>query len=416
MVLKSLRNKNLYRGPNSSKEFNQRNEDIIQDMNRLFQQLNENEESIESNMDIVLRENFFLQNHLNQLKQEVEKLNRLVEEQAEKESTLGVASNVYVQNFYSTENLVVPTGAKESYIDQSFGTVSPKPTDVSSKFSYVTDSGKVFLPHGLSVFIKEAKNTEFNEQGELLYYDLVSEETDSIVDRKKDTFWVRNVSFDQTESVTEVYGEVHIKLPVEGLNNLYANALTIRPYPEGSMRIRDIQYKGFGDQWSRLQNYPVEIVDGIETPVVLENSRKLFFQFPRTEATELRILYSQPYWFENEGLSTFAYGFQDIDLQYRIYTEKTCEIVSVLDISDKEALFDSIAYPEAVQAKGTSKDLGQLVEHHLYYDESLETEFDFDNTILAPLSKVYIKTVLKKEGDDIPVLKEIRFPYTFKKQ
>lgn len=416
MVLESIRNKNLYRGPNSSKEFNQRNSTMIKDMNRLYHLLNENEAAIEGNMDIVVRENFFLQNHVNQLKQEVEKLNRLVEERAEEQAQSGVASNVYVQNFYSTDNLIPATGAKESYIDHAFGTVSPKPTDTSSKMSYLTDGGEVFLPHGLDVFVKEAKNTEFNENGELLYYDLISEGTDAMVDRKKDTFWIRDIAFDQTDSVTEIFGEVHIKLPVEGLNNLYANALTIRPYPEGSMRIRDIQYKGFGDQWSRLDNYPTEIVDGIEEPLILENSRKLFFQFPRTEVTELRILYSQPYWFENEGLSVFTYGFQDIDLQYRIYTEKTCEFVSVLDISDKSALINSVAYPKAVPAKGTIKELSQLVEHHLYYDDSLETEFDFDNTILAPLDKVYIKTVLHKEGDDVPVLKELRFPYTFKAQ
>lgn len=416
MVLESMSNRNLYRGPNSSKEFNQRNATMIKDMNRLYEQLNENEAAIEGNMDIVLRENFFLQNHVNQLKQEVEKLNRLVEERAEEQAVSGVASNIYVQNFYSTDNLLTNTGSKESYIDQSFGTVSPKPTDTSSKMSYVTDGGEVFLPNGLDVFVKEAKNTEFNENGDLLYYDLVAEETDAIVDRKQDTFWIRSIAFEQDESVTEVFGEVHIKLPVEGLNNLYANTLTIRPYPEGSMRIRDIQYKGFGDQWSRLDNYPVEMVDGEERPVVLENSRKQFFQFPRTEITELRILYSQPYWFENEGLSVFSYGFQDIDLQYRIYTEKTCEFVSVIDIRDKSAFIDSVSYPQAIPADGTTSDLNQLVEHHLYYDDSLETEFVFDNTILAPLSRVYIKTVLRKEGDDVPVIKEIRFPYTFKAQ
>lgn len=413
MALESIRQKNIYRGVNSSKEFNERNQSIIKDMRGLYDQLNENEKDIEGNMDVVLRENFFLQNELARLKQTVQKLNGLVEEQTASDGTNDYISSVFRQDFYTTDAIINGQENKASYIDRTHGLITPKPTDTTSKFSYTTDSGVVFLPSGLEVFVKEAKNTVFDSNGELVYYDLDASETDAIVDKDKNTFWIRNVSFDESDAVTEVFGETHIKLPTKGLNNLYANALTIHPYPEGSMRIRDIQYKGFGDQWSRLANYPTELINGIEVPVVLDNARKLFFQFARSEMTEIRIFYSQPYWFENEGLSTFSYGFQGIDLQYRIYTEKTCEFVSVLDISDKSATLKSVGYPETIAAAGSTSNLTNLVEHHLYYDETLETEFDFNNSMMASLSKVYIKTVLKKEGDVVPVLKELRIPYSF---
>ena len=179
------------------------------------------------------------------------------------------------------------------------------------------------------------------------------------------------------------------------------------------MRIRDIQYRGYNTQWSRLENYPTETSETGEVPVVIENCRKLFFQFGRTEIVELRIFYSQPYWFENEGRRTFSYGFQDIDLSYKSFTEKQCELVSVLDLTGKNAVFSKIGMPEAISASGTESNIRALVSHQLYYDASLQSEFDFNSVILAPLEKVYIKTVLKKEGDSIPVLKEIRFPYTF---
>lgn len=413
MALESMRQKNKYRGVNSSKEFNERNQSLIKDMRTLYDLLNENEQTIEGNMDVVLRENFFLQNELARLKQEVDKLNGLVAEQASNEGIQEGISSVFRQDFYTTDALINGQENKASYIDRTHGLITPKATDITSKFSYTTDSGKVFLPSGLTVFVKEAKDTVFDSTGALVYYDLDASQTDAIVDKDKNTFWIRNVSFDESDAVTEVFGETHIKLPTKGLNNLYANALTLHPYPEGSMRIRDIQYKGYGDQWSRLENYPTELVDGIEKPVVLDNARKLFFQFARSEMTELRIFYSQPYWFENEGLSTFSYGFQGIDLQYRIYTEKSCEFVSVLDISEKSATLKSVGYPETIPAPGSTSNLTNLVEHHLYYDETLETEFDFNNSIMASLSKVYIKTILKKEGDVVPVLKEMRIPYTF---
>ena len=410
MVLESIRQKNLYRGASSSKEFNQRNAALIKDVTTLFGQLNENEVAIEKNMDILLRENFFLQNHLALLKQEVSKLQTLLEE-GQEENEAEIALNVFVQNFYQTEAFRNGIGTKASSVDRIHGVISPSEADRSSKFSYMTDSGKVFLPSGLEIFVKEAKNTQLDTFGNPVYYDLVGEDTTALVDQNKNTFWVRTVSCDKKESVTEVFGEIHIRLPIAGLNNLYANSLTLHPYPEGSMRIRDIQYKGYGDQWHRLGNYPV---DG-ETPETFEMARKLLFQFDRTEMTELRIFYSQPYWFEDGDRCLFSYGFQDIALDYRIHTEKSCEFVTVLDLSQKNALFHYVGYPEAVPARGTETDLTNLVEHHLYYDESMEAEFGFDEDILASLSKVYVKTVLKKEGDSLPVLKEVRFPYAFRR-
>ena len=100
MGLESMSQRNLYRGPSSSKEFNQRNQSLIVDMENIFQLLNQNEESIEENMDIVLRENFFLQNHISLLRNEVNRLNELVENKEERENETGTASNIFIQNFW----------------------------------------------------------------------------------------------------------------------------------------------------------------------------------------------------------------------------------------------------------------------------------------------------------------------------
>lgn len=412
MTLESLHQPNLYKGPNSSKEFNERNLRIRNDINRLYQLMNENAVDIEKNMDIALRENFFLQNEVTTLTSEVERLKGLLEEKAELER--GEASNILLENFYQSQNIINGKGNKSALIDRTHGVVTPLPTNTTSKLSYETDSGEVFLPSGLNLFLKEAKNTEKSDNGELVYYDIEGVNAEYIADRKEDTFWIREVSFPTKDSVTEVFGELHIQLPTEGLNNLFANTLVIHPYPEGSMRIRDIQYKGFGNQWSRLENYPLEEKQGEWVPKTIDNARKLLFQFNKTEMTEIRIFYSQPYWFENQGISTFTYGFQSVDLEYRLYTEKNCEFVTKLDITEKQALLSRVEEPEVIPAKGTPSNLTNLVEHHLYYDEQMETEFDFNQDILASIQTVYVKTILKKEGDIVPVLKEIRIPYVFK--
>ncbi len=412
MQLESTKQENLYRGPSSSKAFNERSNHLINDLTALYQLLNENDAAITANMDIVMRENFFLQMQVEELGQKIRELETLVAEQG-----TGSGSDIFLQSFYNVLNLLDGDASKPAYLDLLHGVITPNPTDISSKFTYTTESGTVFLPGGLEVFVAESNDTLDLDSttGERIYTQLDRTGTNAIVDKNKNTFWVREVSYPETQVVTEVFGQLHVKLPTAGMTNLYANALTIHPYPEGSMRIRDIHYKSLnGDQWSRLPNYPTTLnSDGEEEPVVFENARKLFFSFPRTEMKEIRIFYSQPYWFENEGNRSFAYGFQGVDLQYRIYTDKDSEFVSVLDLSGEHRRFATIATPKPLVADGSEEDMTDMVEHHLYYDAGLSTEFLFGDSILAPLQKLYIKTVLKQDGGRIPVLKGLRFDYTF---
>lgn len=412
MTLESLNQKNPFKGPNSSEEFNLRNGKIRKDINQMFELLNKNEENIEENMDIALRENFFLQNQITRLNQEVKKLRGLLEDTDTGGET---PSGILLENFYTTEYLL-SNKSVNAYIDRTHGVTTPIPTNITSKLSYETETGEVLLPSGLNIFLKESTDTSYDEKGELVYYDLPTEGAKAIADRKKDTFWIRNKSFPKKDSVNEVFGEVHIQLPVEGLNNLYANTLSIHPYPDGTMTIHDVQYKGLGNQWSRLENYPTIMVDGVEQPVPLKNSRKRFFQFGRVEMTEIRIFFSQPYWFEHQNEHIFSYGFQGIDLEYRLYTEKQASFVTKVDVSDKNVFLQRIQEPVAIPAPGTPSNLTNLVSYKLYYDEHLEEEFTFNDKILPQLSTVYVKTILEKQGDVVPAIQQLQIPYLFQER
>lgn len=411
-MLESLKQRNLYRGPASSEEFNQRNRIARQDIAKIYQLTNENEQEIERNMDIVLRENFFLSNHVQELKKEVDRLTALVTDNVSQD-TLGGTNNVFVQNFYSTDSLENSLDGRSSNIDRTHGVVSPLAINTLSRFGYQTDSGQVFIPNKLNIFIKEGNNTNLDENGDPVLIDIITDNTHHIVDKSKNTFWVRTQDFLTTDSVTEMVGEVHIQIPTEGFQNLYTNTLMIHPYPEGSMTIKDIQYKGYGDQWHRLETYPV---DATYQPVKIKDARKLIFQFPNTEMIELKISYSQPYWFEHENYSQFTYGFQNISLEYRTYTEKACEFLSIIDISDKNSRFTRIEEPEVIAAGGGIQNLNDMVEHHLYYDPNFTTEFSFGANILSNVDTVYVKTILQKQGNAVPVLSEVRIPYRYQEK
>lgn len=411
MVLESTQSGSLYRGPASSKAFNQRNQTMIRDISRLYGLLNENETAIEENMDIVLRENFFLENRLQQLQREVSRLQATVENLSDETGDVD-GTNVFVQNFHLTDAITNGPAGRSCNLDRIHGVVTPLSLDSLSRFGYVTDSGYVFLPNGLNVFVREGNDTHRDADGQPILMDLADDKTSALMDRNKNTFWIRTAKFPLSQAVTEVFGEVHIQVPTEGFQNLHTNTLVVHPYPEGSMRIRDIQYRGYGDQWSRLETYPL---DENGEPKVLQNARKLLFQFPQTEMTELRILYSQPYWFEHGADAHFTYGFQDIALEYRVYTEKVCEFITEVDLSARGTRFTLVGEPLAIPAEGGPQDLTDLVAHTLYYDPDLTVPFDFGNPILSQLDKVYIKTTLRKQGDLVPVLKELRIPYRFRR-
>lgn len=409
-MLHSLRNKNKHRGPSSSKEFNEQNERIRKDIQTLYDTLNKNEKKIHESSNIFLNENFFLQRRVEALESEVNKLYREVED-TEKQSVL-------YSNFYNSPNIQTDID-KPVYINQEYGVATPTPTNVTNKLSHQTSSGQVVVPRDLEIIIEEEHAQEFrstelqNRMQELgLQVDDIFSQTNKvpnenfnrIVDKRRDTFWTRQVV---GNNHLELFGRMVIRTPKEGVTNLFSNTLRISTYPEGSMTIHSIMVKGLGNQWDLLENFPTE--NG--KPKAIKNTGKLVFYFPRKEITEVIINFSQPYYLENNDEKIFTYGFQNVDLEYQLFTEKETSFVSVIDISNKNQNITKVDMPTVRTALGSSQDVEDLIEHELYYDDSLMTEFSFNSSILVPIDKVYIKTTLKRDGDRVPVLREIQTTY-----
>ncbi|MEH7454017.1 hypothetical protein [Gottfriedia acidiceleris] len=53
------------------------------------------------------------------------------------------------------------------------------------------------------------------------------------------------------------------------------------------------------------------------------------------------------------------------------------------------------------------------IKHELYFDSGLTEKFDFSTDIFQTTQEVYVKTILKTAGDQIPILREIELPYRF---
>jgi hypothetical protein len=405
-------NPNLYKGPSSSAEFNKLRNDIHYDLTQLFSVANQHDEDIRTNMDVLVRENFFLQNKIMGLETLIDKISQDLLYKAD-----GLKKQRLIKSFFSVDGLSDGDMSKEAYVNTVYGFLSIPASDVVSKISYKADDGTVIMPSSLNVQVYESTNTQPIDEstGMRTYYSIEDDNVYRAFDTDKNSFWVHTSRFSEDSGVSEVLGNMHIQLPLDVVNNTYSNTLVINPFPEYSLRIRDIQVKGIGEQWYRLPNYPTEKdANGNDVPVEIQDAGKLTFSFPKTEITEIQIYFSQPYWFASEGQREFVYGFQEIELDYRVINGGEAEVISEFSLEGTTKRFSTIQRPTAVPLIGTPQEIDDLVDFKLYYNKDLTNEFNFGNEIMAPIQKVYVKTIVKGQGDVIPMIRQINLDFTYK--
>jgi len=408
----SQNNPNIYKGPSSSSDFNQIRNDMHYDLTQLFEIANQHEEDIKTNMDILIRENFFLQNKITELQKHVDKINQDLIYRMDEDDRQRL-----IKSFFSLDGVFDGDATKQAFVDTVYGYLSVPASDTVSKIAYRAADGQVVIPESLEVDVYESNNVQAIDSttGMRNYYSIEDDNTYLAFDRNKNSFWVHTSSFAEDSGVSEVYGIIHVKLPLDALNNVYANTIVLNPFPEYSMKIRDIQIKGYGEQWYRIENYPtVKNTSGEEIPVEISDAGKQVFSFPKTEVTEVQIMFTQPYWFSSEGRREFVYGFQEIEVEHRIVNGTEAEIISEFSLEGTTKRFSMIEKPTVIPLVGTPQDIEDLVEHELYYNKDLTNEFSFGNEIMAPIQKVYIKTIIRGQGEVIPMIRRINLDYTYK--
>lgn len=409
---KSASNPNMHRGPLQSEEFNRMQQTMREDLERLFHIAGDHDQIIEEHMDLLLRSNYFLQNKIHVLEGIVDEMeaNHKYREQAR-------AVRRMIRTFYSKEDLISAANeGEEAMVNTQYGFLTLDHSDITPKLSFPSDSGETVVPRSFHADIYESTNASpaDEETGERSYYLLDTNGVEQMVDQDDHTYWIQSSRFPMSANVSEVYAIVHLQVPMEAVNNIKANTLRLAPYPLHSMQIDDIQYKSYSGQWRRLPTFPTDKHNGEEVPVPQADAAPLFFAFDDLEITELKIHLTQPYWFADNDRRDFAYGFQDICLEYRNYDQSRAEIVTPFTLADTTKQFTSVYRPNTQLATGTPQDVEDLVEHRLYYDEEMENEFPFGSAILAPIQTVYIRTTLRSANQRVPFVERLALDYTSK--
>lgn len=404
----TLQNHNLNKGPSSSKEFNALRQSMQTDLSTLFAIANQNEAEIAQSMDHVLRENYFLQNRIELLQGQMKELahdKRLNETDGE--------SSLF-RTFYHANN-ISSNEKRPVDVDTLHGTVSPMVVTSHNKVSYLNDIGEHILPSSLEIEAIESTDTsEINaETGDRDYYQIDTTGIYQALDGDKNTFWIREAEFSTDKCVTEVYGILNIKIPQEISNNVYTNTLTLHPSPEYAMSILDIQYKNQNGEWRRIETYPTIQSGNSEIPEEIKESGKIVLSFPKRQIEEIQIKVKQPYWFTDDNKRIFMYGFQDIIVEYREYSQDAAEFVTAFSLEGTDRRFSNVANPKVKSPVGTSEPNQYTVSHELYFDAGLTEQFEFATEIFQDLQKVYVKTILKTTSNTVPILTEIELPYRY---
>ncbi|UOE58050.1 hypothetical protein [Cytobacillus oceanisediminis] len=402
----TLRNPNLNKGPSSSDEFNKLRNDIQTDITSLFDIVNEHDDKITENMDHVLREHYFLQNRLRKLEGRVRELEHDYQNNLSGESIL-------TRSFYHASNIIPSSPKNPINLDTIHGIVSPVIVKSHDKIAYRNDLGQFILPNNLEVTVYESTDVEpiDEETGQRQYYTVDTNGIKKAFDGDKNSFWVRQSEMNENKCVTEVYANIHVKIPQEISNNVYSNTILLHPSPEYAMSIMDIQYRNQNGEWRRVETFPVQNQGSGEVPVEITEAGKLMFSFPKRQVTELQIKVKQPYWFKHDNKRMFLYGFQDIVVEYREYSQDSAEFVTRFSLEGTDRRFSSVGIPKITVPVGCPPFNDYTVKYELYFDEGLTEQFDFATDIFQPVQTVYVKTIMKTAGDQVPILREIELPY-----
>jgi len=297
-----------FRGPLSSEEYNDIQDEVFSDIIALSTAVNTN--------------NNLLVNSLNQIYQELQNIrgrtSQLEEKDGYREFVYGshaVNIDKYLDfhdatpiNFPAT----VPADKAASYKSQ-FGEIALPINAVENKFyNFSLRTSEIIIPSDFSaeangIFDKaDGNGTQDYESGGLVNEGEVKNAFNGI----NETVWSRTVTFPLESDVDEV--EVQLTAVVPAGISSQANLLEVVPYPEGNVDITSLSTAGdLGESFLMVDNFGE-----------LNNAVAKRFHFSPRNVEQVRIRLRSRNWQEVNGKKVFTYGLREMGLKLVDYKKE----------------------------------------------------------------------------------------------
>ena len=394
-----------YRGPANSEEYNQLRENVHFDITRLYNYAAINQTRIFKNMDIIMTENYFLQNRLIELEQLLHDMEQYVSGEGSMRK-LSATYGTHKQVRYDIDDIELHIPATQRmHIDTLNRNASIPPNFTQSRVTVEDLAGNKAIPVGLEMFVYEGTSVEHLQQ----QMDDINALEDPTMyyafDGKRHTFWAYQSN--QTNDIEELYIAVHIRLPEIDV----INAIQLHPFPEFSLTMVDVKYRNRAEPWTSIETYPK--VD--ETAQEIPNTTKNKFVFPTVYAGELLIYMKQPHYFIENNQHIFMYGFQSIDIQHNEYTSQGASIISEYDLAQYGNLnFTLVELPQAKASIGSIPNIEGLLTHQLYYEDDQGNVWpsSFGSNIpIGNCQKIYVMTTMMPRDNITPMIQSTQISF-----
>lgn len=323
-VIRTQKRDYKYNGPVDSSDYNARIEENYQDLVYLYNKANIVDAKLSSIFERVLKDHLYLTNAIKDLDDRIVAL-----EQQNGYMSIHSYSQLDYANFVSSSFAVA--GTELLSFDPTYNIISlPKVSSGSfSKLKFGQAGVGQIVPDYFKAII-DLSYPGVDTSGAIVdttpIYNAILDSSEKI--------WKRNI-ISETNPTTGAQMMLYVKIPAELAGSLKTNMIKINPYPAFGCDIYSIEYTAkanptlsASDTWIPLNKNAYYDSDTSAVGKVppggwytagsdtVRNSGPLYYLFPDTDITAIRIKFNQRNYMTELGKYVYTYGLSDLDVRY----------------------------------------------------------------------------------------------------
>jgi hypothetical protein len=402
-----------FRGPTSSHEYNENEDQKFLELIELYKQSNTTQMSLKEAHQVILHENASLHDYVNMLEDKMATL----------ESQLAsLGTNTYMNGRFFRTSFVQDMSAKyprdfqdqqvaipRCLVDLQHRFVSTPQIHQIPKTHLIDDKGNVMVPSELKVQVGRSSS-----KGTVVDNDILNAFNGDNL-----SFWRRSVTYDSPADIP-VSGEdviLEVELPAHLVNNLNVNTIVVHPHPERGIQIKNIEVH-YNSGWQTIKGFKQNEITSITGD---ENSPRRKWFFPNVPVQKMRITLVQKHPMNIGGKTVFTLGAQEIGVYLSMFEPSGGMILTPFDmdgiynIESVEHVFlnrNAFSYPSNMDQMLD----GNIFDYEMYVEEPDQTLRPILNTewISQTAQRIWVKTHLYPDPTNgvNPCLHAVRLHYT----
>ncbi len=289
----------------SSNDYNENIDDILFNLQNLFEQANYQTDLIKTIEETLRIENQYQMIKIQKLQEELQSIKMIYQSIDAKENQY--VEYIYAKDMYTNESILPH---EKATINKSYNiTTLPVLGEVESKvYLYNEIEDKIIVPDSLKLKVRP----------EPLYQDITIKDNDikNAFNGNNNSVWRRKYLYpiDTEQDLIETTTVLEVNLPENIISNRNVNMIQINPFPISSITIEKIEYylngvKSLLPGWPTMRNAQNQIV-----PESIRDKGIQAFYFTPTDMDSIEITISQDKYMIEDNKKVYHLGAQEIGI------------------------------------------------------------------------------------------------------